>query len=92
MLDNEVEPVIICRKCRITRICFDGSRRGPHGKLVPMNFHNPEQIHEYDQSYSFPCKNCNEQIYLDKKVLSPSGRRIPLSAIDGRPHDCTEKK
>jgi hypothetical protein len=86
MLDN-LERVIICNKCKIKRITFSGEKRGPNGKLIPLNFGTLD-IHKCDQSESFPCKTCNEQIYLDNKVLSPTGKRIPLSSIDGRPHDC----
>lgn len=91
MLDSELEPVIICNKCRIKRITFDGLQRGPNGRLIPLDFRTLE-VHECDISYSFPCSHCDEQIYLDKKVLSPSGRRIPLDALDGRPHECSKKE
>ena len=73
----ELEPVILCRKC-CERITFDGSRRGPAGRLIPLSWRNPEQIHECPISWSFPCKRCSEQIYLDKKVLSAAGNQIPL--------------
>ena len=90
MIDN-LEPIYICNKCKIKRIAFDGSMRGPNGGLIPLDFGTID-VHKCDISYSFPCKICDEQIYLDRKVLSPTGRRIPLSAIDGRPHECAGKK
>ena len=89
-MSNELEPVIICDKCRITRICFDGSKRGYTGKLIPLDYRTNE-VHECDIGYSFPCRHCNEQIYLDKKVLSPLGVRIPLNCTDGRAHVCVKK-
>ena len=91
MLDSELAPVIICNKCQIKRITFDVSQRGPNGGLIPLDFGTMD-VHKCDISYSFPCQHCDEQIYLDRKVLSPSGRRIPLDVLDGRPHDCNEKK
>jgi hypothetical protein len=85
MLDD-LSPVYICRKCKITRITFT-DKRGRYGRLVPMEFHDPRKIHVCQQTESFPCRVCNEQIYLDNKVLSKtSNTRIPLSAIDGKPH------
>jgi hypothetical protein len=73
---------IICRKCGIKRITFHDSQRRPNGGLIPIDFGTME-IHQCDLSYSFPCSKCDEQIYLDRKVLSPTGRRIPLDALDG---------
>lgn len=94
MSDNiELEPVIICRRCRIKRITFDGSKRGPNGPLIPLDFGTMQPHSDTCEiGYSFPCSRCSEQIYLDKKVLSVLGNQIPLNAIDGRPHECPGKK
>lgn len=86
---NEI--TILCRRCRIVRICFDDSQRGPAGNLIPLCYET-KVIHRCDLSETFPCQYCDEQIYLDRKVLSPSGKRIPLNALDGTYHYCTRKE
>ena len=82
---------IICRKCGITRICFDDSQRGPTGNLIPLCYETKE-IHSCDLSETFPCSHCDEQIYLDRKVLSPTGKRISLNALDGKYHYCNRNE
>jgi hypothetical protein len=91
MIDSDLSPVYICRKCRVKRITFDNSRRGKKGKLIPMEFTDPTRIHVCEQSLQFPCRRCGELIFLDEKVLSPLGKKIPLSAMDSKPHDCPTK-
>ena len=60
---DELQPVIICRKCGIKRITFMNDKRGPNGGLIPLDFGTMD-IHQCDNSYSFPCIHCDEQIYL----------------------------
>lgn len=40
---------------------------------------------------AFTCKNCGIEIYLDDKVLSPNGKRIPLEFDTDEPHQCAGK-
>ena len=48
--------------------------------------------HECDQSRVYNCQHCNAPIYLDKKVLSLDGRRIPLDFQSDRYHFCRTEK
>jgi hypothetical protein len=90
MLDN-LERVIIYNKCKIARITFSGDKRGQNGKLIPLDYRNPNVIYRCDIGPSFPCRKCGESIHLDEKVLSPANVRIPLDE-SGHPHECSGKK
>lgn len=92
VFDTDIlEPVIICRKCGVTRLCFDDSQRGHNGNLIPLEFES-KQVHKCDISDPFPCIHCDSPIYLDRKILSPTGRRIPLNLETGEYHLCTKKQ
>jgi hypothetical protein len=41
---------------------------------------------------SFPCRDCQEQIYVDDKHISKNGKRIPLNKKDGKPHNCPKRQ
>ena len=43
----------------------------------------------YDSPIS--CKFCSEDIYFDDDRVAPSGRKIPISAVTDKPHDCKGK-
>lgn len=42
--------------------------------------------------YSFRCKDCDEELYLDYNVTSPSGKRIPLEMDSQSPHNCSMRE
>lgn len=41
---------------------------------------------------SFPCRDCQEEIYVDDKHISKNGKRIPLNKKDGKPHNCPKRQ
>lgn len=42
--------------------------------------------------YRFMCKDCEQQLYLDDKVVSPNNKRIPLNIANSQPHRCPNRK
>lgn len=76
----------ICNKCGITPICFDPNKRNENGVFIPLG-----QIHPCPISKPFACTYCGKTIYLDKKILSPSGKRIPLDFQTEDYHNCPKK-
>jgi hypothetical protein len=41
--------------------------------------------------FSFSCRNCNQQLYLDYQRTSDSGKRIPLEIYTHKPHVCPNR-
>jgi hypothetical protein len=81
----------ICRKCGITPITFDANQRNDKGVLIPLEAAT-KRLHECPISKPFKCSWCGQTIYLDKKILSPSGKRIPLNFQTEDYHNCTKKQ
>ena len=42
--------------------------------------------------YTFTCKDCGVQLYLDANIVSKNGKRIPLSVGTQNPHNCPNRK
>jgi Pyridine nucleotide-disulphide oxidoreductase len=74
-----------CRRCGYIRIYF------LLGHALPFEYRN-NSIHYCEVSESHPCIYCEESVYLDRRVLSPTGKRIPLNVTDGKYHVCKGKR
>jgi hypothetical protein len=81
----------IFRKCGITPICFDTKQRNEKGILIPLEVAT-KQLHQCPISKPFRCQWCGQTIYLNKKILSPSGKRIPLNFQSEDYHCCPKKQ
>jgi hypothetical protein len=89
-LDIDATPTIMCKTCEYVWIYFGPKRRGKSGGLVPLEKRtgNP---HDCDFSEPYYC-NCGELIYQDRKILSPTGRRIPLNHGLDTYHYCDKQR
>jgi hypothetical protein len=80
---------IACEKCRYTWITFDPKREGNNGRLVPIE-HRTGLIHDCSFNYPYYC-HCGKLIYTDQKVLSPTGKMIPLDYDLDTYHYCDKQ-
>jgi hypothetical protein len=44
-----------------------------------------------NSKFEFSCNACGKELHLDDKVVSRSGKRIPLE-LNGNTHDCPKKE
>jgi hypothetical protein len=90
-MTTEESKTTICRNCGITPICFDPNQRIEKGILIPLVVAT-HKLHKCPISKPFRCDWCGQTLYLDKKVLSPSGKRIPLDYNTETYHNCPKKE
>ena len=69
---------MMCDKDGYVQIYFKRGVRDQNGVRIPFEVRTGLR-HDCDFSYPWVCKICNRLIYTDKKILSPSGRRILLN-------------
>jgi hypothetical protein len=81
---------IMCERCLYVAIYFDPNQRGENGGLVPLE-ERTGLPHLCDFSYPKPCKHCGRQVYTDRKIVSLSGKIIPLDYGEDTYHFCKER-
>ena len=76
----------MCPLCGYMEVFFKPGIRDANGFRIPHDRWG--NIHHCDFTIVFPCELCGDKVYLDKKVLSPTGRRIPLNYGSDDYHWC----
>ena len=80
---------MMCRVCRYVDCYFMLGRGADRNRrLYEVRTNEP---HNCDFSEPFSCKECGNLIYLDNKVLSPTGKMIPLNYEDLCYHFCDRR-
>jgi hypothetical protein len=82
-------PTIMCERCRYVRIYFDQKQRNKNSVLIPLEWRTGLK-HDCLQSIPKYCP-CGILIYFDDKVLSATGKKIPLQYSDDCYHFCKEE-
>jgi predicted nucleic-acid-binding Zn-ribbon protein len=75
-----------CHTCGYVRIYRD-----QNGRLRELFTKKPHEKNDCHFSEPFSCKDCGNLIYLDRKILSPTGREVPLNQGLDTYHFCQKK-